>query len=934
MSQDTDSLRIRMLQHNLRRVAKMLDKPNLDTIPEFEIPEEVETEERDPFSPDFVDPDDFTESREKQGRAAIVCWDLCHNPAGRAIVLYDLLARDWDVELVGPLWSQFGGKVWAPIADSGRTIRTIACQTLEEFFPAAQAFAETNPYDLVIISKPRAPSLALGAMFKKYHACPMVLDVDDLELSFADSMDPVSESEIKKNLLDAFRLPFESMATRYCDKLIGDVDSVTVSNIALRSRYGGHIVRHARDENFFDPVHYDRDLARKKLGLKKNDFALMFVGTPRPHKGIYDIAEALHEMNDKRFVLNIVGEINYPGMQERLEELDQARINFYPDCDFRSLTAYMAAADAIPLLQDIDSEIAQWQIPAKISDGMAFGLPIIMTEVPPIFDLEQQNLVKVIHKDYFADTLLTLYEERKEKGFAKTQARIRAGFEDELGFRVNRQRLQNAIVRASKADKTLPKSFQTLLDHMQAAFLKIDAKPKAKPAAASKAKPDLVMFWKQNDSGIYGRRSDMIMKHLIDAGRFGRILQFDRPINLENLAKQAERADGPLHPGALTMTQAYRNKTGLNDTKRHFLRTFIWSDTFRKSEMIDGTSLDVYPAYVAEQMDLMGFDPANTMAWVCPVVHDFPRIAKDIKFKHIICDIIDDQRAFDLSQADRRRVEENYQTILPMSDLVMTNCQPNVETFAPLAKQIHFIPNGTEIPPDDLPMPTTLENIPRPIAGYVGHLQDRIDWDLLDEAAHHVPDVSFVIAGGGARQENIDRLSKRPNVHFIGIVPYEKVKAYIQHFDVCIVPHKGTDLTKRMNPLKVYNYFAAKKPIVTTEVENIDGSMNPYIRFARNAGELAVFIKECLDNPQIVDERYLEVLDEITWQSRINYIGAILDEHLGQKKTPKKKTPPKSTKKQSDKKDAGAKKSEGPKQAAKKKPASKKKKTASKKTKG
>lgn len=916
MTDANESNRIRMLQHNLRLLVRKLDRPHLDDIAEFEIPLEAETDDLDPFSTNFVNPDLSSpplskDDKAKKGRAAIICWDLCHNPAGRAIVLYDLLASDWDVELVGPVWSQFGGKIWSPIAKSGRKVRTIPCETLQEFYPAAQGFAETNPYDLVIISKPRAPALALGAMIKKYHECPMVLDVDDLELSFADSLDPVSEAEIKKNLTEAFKVPFESLATRYCDKLIAEADSLTVSNITLRERYGGHIVRHARDENIFDPVHYDRDLARKKLGLKKNDFALMFVGTPRPHKGIYDIAEALHEMNDKRFVLNIVGNINYPGMQDRLEELDQARINFYPDCDFRSLPAYMAAADAIPLLQDVHSEITQWQIPAKISDGMAFGLPIIMTEVPPIFDLEQQNLVTVIHKDFFAETLLELYAARKDKSFSKFQNRIRAGFEDELGFRVNRQRLQNAIMRASKADAKLAKPFQTLLDHMRAAFLKLDGNSKIRPAPAKEGKPDLVMFWKQNDSGIYGRRSDMLMKHLLESGRFGRVLQFDAPINLEDLTKQAARADTPLHPGALTMTHAYRNKMGLNDTRRHFFRTFVWSNTFRKSEMTDGTSLDVYPSYVREQMELLHFDPVNTLAWVCPVVPDFPRIAKDIKFKHIICDIIDDQRAFDLTQSERRQVEDNYQTILPMADLVMTNCQPNVETFAPLARTIHFVPNGTEIPPENLPMPATLEKIPRPIAGYVGHLQDRIDWDLLDEAAHHIPDVSFVIAGGGAKQEYIDRLDKRPNVFFVGVVPYSKVKAYIQHFDVCIVPHKGTDLTKRMNPLKVYNYFAAKKPIVATEVENIDGSLNPYIRFARNAGELAVFIKESLENPLITDERYTEVLSEITWKRRVNYIGGILDENLGKKPTSKKAKKPavrKSTPKKKSSKKSPAKK--------------------------
>jgi len=276
------------------------------------------------------------------------------------------------------------------------------------------------------------------------------------------------------------------------------------------------------------------------------------------------------------------------------------------------------------------------------------------------------------------------------------------------------------------------------------------------------------------------------------------------------------------------------------------------------------------------------------------LLHDFPQIQKRVNFEKIVCDIIDDQRAFDLSQAERRRVEKNYEDILPLADIVMTNCQPNVEAFLPLTDEIHFVPNGTEIPQDNLPMPHALENIARPIAGYVGNLQDRIDWDLLEEAAQHVPDVSFVIAGGGAKPVNIERLNKLPNVHFLGVVPYNKVQSYIAHFDVCIVPHKGTDLTRRMNPLKVYNYFAAAKPIVTTEVENIDGNMIPYIRFAKNAGELAVYIKESLDHPIVVNDKYKSVLAEITWESRIGHIASILDEKWPQDKL--KKAATKSTK--------------------------------------
>jgi len=344
---------------------------------------EAEDIELDPFSPEAIAADAEAAQATgapaiaKKGRAAIIGWDLGHNPAGRAIVLYDLLERDWDVELIGPGWSKFGGKGWPPIANSKRVIRTLVCDTLEEFYPAATAFAETHPYD-------RLPSMALGAMIKKNSACPMVLDIDDLELSFTDKTEPLDKETFSKDLVAALSEPYESLATRYCDNLIADCDALTVSNITLRQRYGGHMVRHARDETVFNASNFDREKAREKLGLKDSDFSLMFVGTPRPHKGIYQVAEALHELDDQDFVFTIVGNIDYPGMQEKLESFDKARIEFLPNCDFEELPQYLAAADAVPLLQDTTNEIAQYQIPAKISDATAFGLPVITTEVPPV----------------------------------------------------------------------------------------------------------------------------------------------------------------------------------------------------------------------------------------------------------------------------------------------------------------------------------------------------------------------------------------------------------------------------------------------------------------------------------------------------------------------------------------------------------------------
>ena len=89
----------------------------------------------------------------------------------------------------------------------------------------------------------------------------------------------------------------------------------------------------------------------------------------------------------------------------------------------------------------------------------------------------------------------------------------------------------------------------------------------------------------------------------------------------------------------------------------------------------------------------------------------------------------------------------------------------------------------------------------------------------------------------------------------------------IQSFDVAIMPHLRSDLTKRMNPLKIYNYFAARRPIVSTEVDNIDDGLKPFIRFAEQPQDFARMIRDSLSDPRT--SRAGKILDALDgWLAR------------------------------------------------------------------
>jgi glycosyltransferase involved in cell wall biosynthesis len=817
----------------------------------------------------------------RRGRAAVISWDLGHNPVGRAMVLYDLLERDWDVELVGPLWSRFGGRVWEPIAGSARKVRGFACDTLEDFWPTALAIASAADYDLIVVCKPRLPGLLLGALLKRTCNCPMILDIDDFELSFFKDATTASLDQLAAAGVNGLREPYGELATRACDGVVGDADALVVSNVALRDRFGGTIVRHARDEAAFDADRFDRLAERRRMGISDDDFALVFVGTARAHKGVFDIAHTLSELPEKRFVLHLVGDIPDRRVRNELDRHNGARIVYHPNCAFIDLPARIVAADAVVLLQDESHPISQFQIPAKVSDASGFGLPILVTDVPPLRDLILQGVARKTTARELGAQLMALLAERENGRSAVGRVRVREAFEAELGFRVNRERLTLAVARAAKAGPGLPPSFARLIDIAAKAYadLRAGQRPSAPAVSASARTPvDLVMFWKQNDSGLFGRRSDMLMKHLLGTGRIGRVLQIDAPVEVTDLARLAEAGRGSAAP--LILANTVDNQFCLRDRHNHHLRTYLWSRKGRVGALPEvGRSMADYPNWVEAQMARAGISAQNALAWVCPVVFDFPAVARQIPFRGIIGDLIDDQRTFQMSAAYRSRIIASYEETLPFLDLAFTNCVPMAEVFAGLTRcGIQVIPNGTEAYGDDAgPIPAMLANLPRPVAGYVGNLRDRIDWELLRDIALALPQVSFAIMGGGARAEDVARLADIPNVTFTGVVPYAGVPACIRAFDVALVPHLRNHLTASMNPLKLYNYFAAARPIVSTEVENVDAALQPFIRFAATPEAFAAAILDATADPPLPYDVHAAVMSGITWENRARTVLDAID---------------------------------------------------------
>ena len=117
--------------------------------------------------------------------------------------------------------------------------------------------------------------------------------------------------------------------------------------------------------------------------------------------------------------------------------------------------------------------------------------------------------------------------------------------------------------------------------------------------------------------------------------------------------------------------------------------------------------------------------------------------------------------------------------------------------------------------PNDL-----LKNLPKPIVGYYGAIADWFDLDLLTELAESRPQYTFVLIGQ-VHQVDVSRLQSLPNVHLLGEKNYREIPLFLSHFDVCLIPFKLNNLTKGVDPVKLYEYFSQGKPVVATDMAEL-----------------------------------------------------------------------------------------------------------------
>ncbi|MEK6644792.1 MAG: glycosyltransferase [Planctomycetota bacterium] len=233
---------------------------------------------------------------------------------------------------------------------------------------------------------------------------------------------------------------------------------------------------------------------------------------------------------------------------------------------------------------------------------------------------------------------------------------------------------------------------------------------------------------------------------------------------------------------------------------------------------------------------------------------------------------------------NRAAIDSAEARLCKKADLVITTAQSLYDAKRPLNNNTSLITHGvdydhfekaadadTNIPPD-------IADIPRPILGFWGLIQDWIDTDLLASIARQRPDWSIVLIGEEAT--DCSALRNLRNVHLLGRRPHESLPAYAKAMTVGLIPFRRNALTEAVNPIKLREYLSAGLHVVSTPLPEVR-RYEQWVHPANSPAEWITAIADALTNhsPEKAAARRQAMQCE-TWSAKLDEIQTRLTHAL------------------------------------------------------
>ena len=236
-----------------------------------------------------------------------------------------------------------------------------------------------------------------------------------------------------------------------------------------------------------------------------------------------------------------------------------------------------------------------------------------------------------------------------------------------------------------------------------------------------------------------------------------------------------------------------------------------------------------------------------------------------------------------------KKIKKTERELLKRCDLVFVqgeelkrHCQTyncNVSVF-PFGVKLEVFKNFTQErcnqEPDDL------KNIKNPVIGYIGGLHKHLDYNLIASLARDNPEWSLVFIG--PVQSDVSCLREFKNIHILGQKNHQELPRYINRFSVSIIPYVLSNYTRTVYPTKLNEYLIMAKPVVSTELPEINSFNRRYgdiVYLAKTDHEFSQHIQKAIkEDSTELKKRRMDIAEENSWENRIEKMSALIEEAI------------------------------------------------------
>ena len=231
----------------------------------------------------------------------------------------------------------------------------------------------------------------------------------------------------------------------------------------------------------------------------------------------------------------------------------------------------------------------------------------------------------------------------------------------------------------------------------------------------------------------------------------------------------------------------------------------------------------------------------------------------------VVYDVMDDLANFDFAPPSMRARET---ALLERADVVFAGGRTLYENRRGYGAKVHCRPSGVELArfaADVAPHPLAA-SLAGPVLAYVGVIDERLDYDLIAALADAFPRGNVVLAGPIVKVDPA-QLPQRANVHYTCRLAYNALPSFLAGVDVALMPFAINRATASISPTKTLEYFAARRPVVSTPIADVVAAYGDIAYIAGGAAAFVAAVRTALDAAPERIERGFAAAANATWEA-------------------------------------------------------------------